>query len=256
MKRIITATALLLALASCKKDRQPSSPIQPLKKVTSIERAADGANKSVYTYDQQGRISVVDFGNNYSRTEYDYNTPGLAFKQYNNNGQLSWEVSNGVIENGRLVSATFKSYVNGQLHSERTGTYTYNAAGYLVKMDYPSYYMVLEYTNGNCTKTLYYRKDTGVLDETTTMEYHTNLPNKFNLSFFEYSNYLPLFHNMGTMGKANANLVKRVTIQNANHTRITDYDYILDAKGYATGYSFSSVQDGGAPYSERYTVNY
>lgn len=256
MKNILIATGLLVVFAGCKKDRQPPLPIQPLKKVTSIERSADGANKSVYSYDQQGRISVVDFGNNYSRTEYDYSTPGLAFKQYDNNGLLSWEVSNGVIENGRLVSATFKSYVNGQFHSERTGTYTYDAAGYLVKMDYPSYYMVLEYTNGNCTKVLHYKKETGALNETITMEYHTNLSNKFNLSFFEYSNYLPLFHNMGTMGKVNTNLVKRVTTQNASHVRVTDYDYIVDAKGYATAYSFSSVQDGGAPYSERYTINY
>jgi hypothetical protein len=255
MKKIISTVVVLGILASCKKDDHPK-PAEPLKKITSIERIVDGANKSAYEYDNQGRISVIDFSNNYVRTEYVYNTPGFAFRQHNNSGDISWEVNNGVVENGRLVSAMFRNYSNGQFTFERQGVFTYNEAGYLIKMDYPSYYATLEYTNGNCTKILHYNKPSGELNETITLEYYTDKPNKFNVNFFEYANYLPVMCNMGLMGKANASLVKKVTTQNSNNTRVIDYQYTTDAKGYATEYSFSSVLNGGTPYSETYTINY
>lgn len=255
MKKIIAAIAVLGVLASCKKDTQPSSA-QPLKKVTSIERTIDGANKSVYSYDQQNRLSEINFGNNYRKTIYTYKPGGFEFKQYNNNNQLTWEVYNATLQNGRLTSASFRGYYdNGQVSSDAPGTFTYNLAGYLVKLEYPNHYMTFEYTNGNCTK-VEYHKSTGEVDETTTLEYYPNLPNKFNLVFFEYSNYLPMLHNTGTMGKANANLVKKVTIQNSSNTRVTEYRYTTDAQGYATTYAFSSVLNGGAAYSETYTINY
>lgn len=255
MKKIISAIALIAILASCKKDHD-SKPAGPLKKITSIERTVDGANKSVYSYDQQNRLSLINFGNNYRKTIYSYNAGGFEFKEYNSNNLLKWEVYDANLQNGRLISASFRGYYDdGQVSSDAQGIFSYDAQGYLVKITYPDHHMTFGYTGGNCTK-VQYHKATGEISETITLEYYTDKPNKFNIVFFEYANYLPMLQNNGIMGKANANLVKKVTTQNSSNTRVTEYRYTTDAKGYATDYSFSSVLNGGAPYSETYTIHY
>jgi hypothetical protein len=254
MKKLCAFIALLAILTGCKKDNQPNNGPQ-LNKITSIERTIDGANRSAFSYDNQGRITENNFGNGYLKTIFDYTNKGIAFKHYNANNVLTWEMYDGVLSKDKLVAAGFRTYNNGVVVSDKAATYTYDAAGYLIKMTYPTSYSTLEYTNGNCTKVLHYSSG-GTLTETITMKYYSNMPNKFNLAIFEYDNYLPFLHTMGMMGKANANLVQQVTMQNNANTRVIDYQYTTNADGYATGYSFSSSNNGAAPYSETYTINY
>lgn len=255
MKKIMTAAALLLALAACKKEKH-SNPETPLKKITTIQRTSDGMNRSVLTYDGQGRLAELKFGNAYIlKTVYNYSN-GFAFKKYDAANEISFEAFDGVVDGTKLLSAYFRSYNNGVAGPASKVDFIYNADGYLTKISYPGYYQAFEYINGNCTKQTTHKPD-GTVTETLMFEYHTDKPNKLNVTTLEETNPLSFKYNLGFLGKPNKNLVKKVSAQHENgSTGVTEFEYLFDAEGYVTAYTYKDSSNGGPVYSETYSLIY
>ena len=158
MKKIIIIITSIFLLTSCKKEKQPNpDPGSSLKKISTVARESDGANKSAFTYDNQGRVIEFDFSNGHQRWVYNYSAQNFSATKYNASNVLSMELFNGSISNGHLASISFRFFnSSGVETSQSTSAFSYDAAGYLVKIQEANSWLGFEYSSGNCTKVTFY----------------------------------------------------------------------------------------------------
>lgn len=235
MKKLILSLSIIMALASCTKDKMDSQ-LQPAlvftKKISKITTASNmyPAYDDIYTYDGQGRAAshVNSNGRVYN---FDYSTAGkILFTEKNSAGTLLTNREYTLNEKGLVIGKKIMAPDGAVTYNY---TFTYNNDGYRTKMEYTNsgktYLFDFEYANGNLKTVKYYLN--GVYRYTTDFIFDTN-----------HINSIPAgdeFYDWNIFGKNDKNVyIERKTTQadgtvSFHEKLVNEYD--------ASGYLIKSV---------------
>jgi YD repeat-containing protein len=244
MKKIISSLAVLVILASCKKEKT-ESPVQPAeKRVTGISYTNFNSSNQKISYDNAGRIIKLE--NDVTLFTYEFNGNSVLFKNFRKNeNRYTAEVTGTLDSKGRLISGTgtFSYQPNSPYTSQLS--FEYDASGYLVKETMNNsngqiYVYEFTYTNGDVTKINNYFN--GQLQFVEDYEYFTDKPDKTNLEVYKFD-----WYTNGLFGKTNQHLVKSGIGKNANVINpswTNTYSYDLDGEGYPVKTTINSSSWG------------
>lgn len=230
---------LLTGIFSCSKDKSATPPAVTENRVNRFE--VNGKVVGSFAYDDQGRLTEYVSGN-YKNT-YSFEGIGFGCKVFSNN-VMSGETKNVLLENGRLSAFTMQNYNQGLPSGSYTYSFIYNNDGTLKGMSDGTGAYDFQYSNGNFVQVV--KTVNGVTDRTTTYEYYTELPNKFNLPIMEYFFEYPIL-TKDLLGPKTKNLLKKVTTVRGANTYVTSLSYTLDGNGYPTAYHQVYTINNDAP---------
>lgn len=169
---------LLLAsmcfLQSCKKDKTPEQPAEPLYKLKSVTNEVTG-NIWTIEYDAQNRITTEWRGDNQSRKEYTYSAGTVKENEYSSAGVLSASRIHELNSDGLTVKTTnvgFAEYSTRTFNSnkQRQREIEYNASGQPIMItDY--------YYTGLLLDSITYKNASGIVNTKYAYEYYTDITN-------------------------------------------------------------------------------
>ena len=260
LKVIITATVLLAAFTSCKKDHiTVSEPVQgntgsKTVKLAKVE-TADGSYTEHYTYNADGRLS--GWNNGYFTVAYSYAATAFGYELFaSNNTQKQYDIADVIMNNGRVDHFLYRRInADGTLAGADTVNQQYDANGYQVQKSYGTYKYTAEITGGNTTKQTAMNLHTGKVNYEVTAEYYTDKPNKTNINIFEYNQFDHVLSDKEQFGKRSTNLPKKI-IRASTNTYVYEYTYQFNENGYITSYTISTSKNNGEPTSTTYKLSY
>jgi hypothetical protein len=245
MKKILFVLSTALFFASCKKDSSVTPDPAPgvskkLMKATYVYNN-DAPESTTYTYDVQGRISVIKQEDYTETFDYISATSLMVTQRKNADNSLKQTKECTINEMGYITKIVFK---NPAAFHTYTYEYTYNAEGYMVKVKGSnptnSSFYETEFTiiDGNMVSSKAYFD--GVL--TYNREYTVD-PTRVNKGTYDYENY---WDGTTMFGKKQKNLLKECKIFNMSgaltwHTKI---NYEVDADGYPIKITTDYILDG------------
>jgi hypothetical protein len=209
-------------IISCEKDKNENKKSEC--RVVMVRINEENVYDSIlYEYNSRGRIIKSDLGGgNY--TTYTYETNKVTENNYVS-GSLSSTAIYTLGFNGYVMSSV--RIRAGQTDPESSTAYDINEDGYLISEievktndSEDRKEIFYEYEDGNLIYKTYENLKTGYYSE-TEFEYYPDMLNKFNT-------------NLTFKGKANINLVKKITLNSEIINLITNHSYQLDNKGYVT----------------------
>lgn len=225
MKALIYIFSFLfttVVIISCEKDQNENK--KSGCRVVMARINEDNVYDSIlYEYDPRGRITKSDLGGgNY--TTYTYETNKVTENNY-----VSGSISSTVIytlgfDGYAMSSVRIRA---GETDPESSTTYDINEDGYLMSEievktndSEDRKEIFYEYEDGNLIYKTFENLKTGYYSE-TQFEYYPDMLNKFST-------------NLIFKGKANTNLVKRISFTSDIINLVTNHSYQLDNKGYVT----------------------
>lgn len=229
----------LLIVASCKKTPStPENERQTTCQLTEVTWSNDPA-KTLYVYDDNGKVSSSKFDDNAYNESYTYSTNQIVRVVKDWNNPTGWTYKYDLDAKGRIIKETYNT--NGQTNFNIT-EYTYNSDGYMTeKKVVNGAKTTFNYTDGNLTT---YNDGSGAV----TITYGTDVA-QINFYHDYVPRGLPDFYEtplQSYYGKLSKNLPSKVTYSNGDYVNFT---YEKDHIGNITrvnvtsknGYSFYST---------------
>lgn len=254
-KFIVSSLFVLLAASSCKKENTPAPPVSSSPRVSKVDVVGSTWSTS-YSYTAQGRLAEVKDNSFTMKYEYASGTPVIT-TSYTATGIKDQTNSAMVLSSGnRVLQNTIHRFnAQGQETGSNLENFEYDANGFQVKKSYPGYEYITEVTNGNMTKQYVRNTITGTVDRTFTYEFYTDKLDKQNLDLFQIWYNITII-DKDLMGTKNTNLVKKITLQSATRTEVTDFTYVTNADGLITEYTTNWSVNGAAPAPTIYKIAY
>jgi hypothetical protein len=238
MKKIISLSLLTasLFLVSCSKEKMTTDPVMPEDQGPLNEKllvkTAIGADYITFEYypDRKLKTKINNKqGDPVRSTEYIYEPGSVTLKEFENGLNInSWIYK--LNNKGQIISTNYKQFnANGDIVFENNSSWTYNAAGQLVKEDWGSGdYIEYSYVDGNLTQSRTFAA--GQPKWETKCQYYADKKTK-NISYEQFGDtglggILPVF---------SKNLISRLERKDMlTQALITDntYTYELDSDGF------------------------
>ncbi len=263
MKRLTYLLLVLtIGISSCKKSKNIS-----ICRIATVTEDNDPNTTATFSFDENGRPTSVLAKDQGTKYQFAYNgTTGLVEFRDPTTNALTGSATLGF--DGLRLTSYNEIYMGLGPTLTYHYTFEYNSDGYLFRNIqtltggvYNDYYSdSLIYNNGNVVKMYTVMRD-GNIYRTVDFEYYTDTNDQWNypFSFSEgepfsilsnYYNLLPL------LGRANANLVKKVTVTyGPANSDIFDYTYTKDANGNVTAYHAARNRNGTFT-SHDFTITY
>lgn len=230
MNKLFIISIAFIALTSCQKETiiDPASTSSKSLKKASYSWDDETPEIEEFTYDSQGRVSVIKENERTSTFNY-VSAASLVVTEKNNNDNTLYRTYNCTLNSNGYITKI--DIINANGTHNYTLNYTYNADEYIIKTEgvpptgtgYSAEYNI---QNGNVVSSTNYNG--GALSYTGQYTYDTSLKNKpgYSHSLYWYSNKL--------FGKGSKNMLVEYKSLSPTNTLSwhTQYKYILDADGY------------------------
>ena len=250
-KQLLMLSAVaLLVVASCKKtlndkDKSKEETCSLKEMITTYDGSDD--LKTVYKYDDQGRVTQMQYADDNYAENYTYSATQI--KEVINDGSDVITTTFQLDATGKIVSASTK-YPASMSYYDSTSEYIYNAEGYLGELK-----RTTTGVNGTTTSSKYTYANGNLTSiksaSSTTIITYTNeeIPSNF---YLDLPNGYPLFATHALkkyFGKVSKNMILKVTWQSG----FESYSYEKDAKGQVN--KVTSTYDDGTEEVSAITYN-